>query len=388
MFRVPCAYLEANICVPGIGALGKAFLLGRSNEGACSAWHLKYAPGLHLGTHSCVGSHQQLMDLDGKYAVMVQTQNQAAERKAAAGPASTEEAASPTRKASERFASEREGLLDAEREDRMKGTKGFKRTAKYNLPEWHWIVVGVTAAAAAGTSYPLYAVFFAEVLELFYAPVEVMRDEIWIWCVALLALGVMNFFAYWIKIYALSVAGERLTTRLRIMLFKALVHQDIGWFDMPGNESGSLCAKLAGETTEVCCAVLHCAVPCCAVLGCAVLGCAVLGCAVLRCAVLRCAGVCCAGVCCAGVCCAVLCCSVPCWGVLGCAAVCCAGVCCAVLFLSFGHRYLPLPIGTYLLVISTYGLAIGTQRLAIRICCLAIGTHRLSIGTPQLAMGT
>ena len=236
------------------------------------------------------------MDLDGAYAAMVRTQNQAAERKASAGTTTGTDAASPTLRAPAGFLSEREGLLDAEREDRMKGSKGFKRTAKYNHPEWPWIVVGVLAAAAAGTAYPVYAILFAEVLELFYAPVEVMRDEIWIWCVALLALGVMNFFAYWIKIYALSVAGERLTTRLRKLLFKALVHQDIGWFDMPGNESGSLCAKLAGETTEVCwgvwcyvafscvmsCCVVSCyaaprcaAQPCCCVVLCCILVCGV-----------------------------------------------------------------------------------------------------------------
>lgn len=53
------------------------------------------------------------------------------------------------------------------------------------------------------------------------------------------------------QFYSLGVAGENLTLRLRSLMFKAMLIQEIGWFDDKKNGVGSLCARLSGEPESV-----------------------------------------------------------------------------------------------------------------------------------------
>lgn len=48
-----------------------------------------------------------------------------------------------------------------------------------------------------------------------------------------------------------SIAGEKLIKRLRSLSFKAMLKQEIGWFDKKNNGVGALCARLSGETAHV-----------------------------------------------------------------------------------------------------------------------------------------
>ena len=48
-----------------------------------------------------------------------------------------------------------------------------------------------------------------------------------------------------------GISGENLTKRLRSKAFKAMLSQDIGYFDKQENNVGILCAKLATEASTV-----------------------------------------------------------------------------------------------------------------------------------------
>lgn len=48
-----------------------------------------------------------------------------------------------------------------------------------------------------------------------------------------------------------GIAGERLTMRLRKMAFAAMLQQEIGWFDLPENSTGALCARLSTDAANV-----------------------------------------------------------------------------------------------------------------------------------------
>lgn len=54
-----------------------------------------------------------------------------------------------------------------------------------------------------------------------------------------------------LQTYMLDIAGERLTMRLRMSLFKAFMEKEIAWFDESENNVGSLCAILAGESASI-----------------------------------------------------------------------------------------------------------------------------------------
>lgn len=48
-----------------------------------------------------------------------------------------------------------------------------------------------------------------------------------------------------------GIAGERLTMRLRIEMFRAMLAQEMGWYDKPKNGVGALCARLSGDAAHV-----------------------------------------------------------------------------------------------------------------------------------------
>mmetsp|Transcript_52007 Transcript_52007/g.92801 ORF Transcript_52007/g.92801 Transcript_52007/m.92801 type:complete len:1319 (-) Transcript_52007:1058-5014(-) len=209
------------------------------------------------------GSHKVLVAQNGAYARMWNTQMQAEQGPESPGSPSSpsvlkkhgltfEQANEEVFHDVEESAGNKQGKRDkakAKAENKKSKLASLKRTAKLNKPEWCWVTLGVIASAIAGTSYPIYAVLFSEVVNVFYQPN--IREEVWKWCLLFVGLGTLNLISIVVKLYCLNYAGEKLTTRLRAMLFRALVHMEIGFFDMPGNESGALCARLASDTTEI-----------------------------------------------------------------------------------------------------------------------------------------
>lgn len=63
--------------------------------------------------------------------------------------------------------------------------------------------------------------------------------------------GVVVGSATFLTIYTFSIAGEHLTERLRGMAFRAMLRQELGWFDDKSNGTGSLCARLSGDAAAV-----------------------------------------------------------------------------------------------------------------------------------------
>lgn len=53
------------------------------------------------------------------------------------------------------------------------------------------------------------------------------------------------------QLFLLTVASERLTTRLRGFAFGAMLRQEMAWFDEASNGAGALCAKLSTEAAAV-----------------------------------------------------------------------------------------------------------------------------------------
>jgi ABC-type multidrug transport system fused ATPase/permease subunit len=48
-----------------------------------------------------------------------------------------------------------------------------------------------------------------------------------------------------------AYSGEKLTTRLREMVFRRMLQQEIGWHDLPDHSTGRLAAALSGDTALV-----------------------------------------------------------------------------------------------------------------------------------------
>ncbi|KAH9278078.1 Phosphatidylcholine translocator ABCB4 [Echinococcus granulosus] len=66
-------------------------------------------------------------------------------------------------------------------------------------------------------------------------------------CGAFGGLVAIHLICYTLDGYAFGVAGERLTTRCRILLFETILKQEVGWFDIPENQPDALAGRLAAD---------------------------------------------------------------------------------------------------------------------------------------------
>ena len=54
-----------------------------------------------------------------------------------------------------------------------------------------------------------------------------------------------------IQVVCFTVAGERLTLRLRSETFHTILKQEIGWFDDKRNSTGALVTRLSNDAAQV-----------------------------------------------------------------------------------------------------------------------------------------
>lgn len=146
---------------------------------------------------------------------------------------------------------EKENQEDDE-EDYVAKYFSARRVLKLNASEWHYMLIGCLGSVVAGAKAPAFAVVFSKVLETFsYTDPDVINARIALLCGMFAALALASLLSHTIAGLALGKSGEELTLRLRHMTFKAMLRQDIGWFDDDKNDTGVLVARLATETSDV-----------------------------------------------------------------------------------------------------------------------------------------
>ncbi|CAG8690830.1 27891_t:CDS:10, partial [Dentiscutata erythropus] len=120
-------------------------------------------------------------------------------------------------------------------------------------PEYGLMFIGCIGAAVSGCIMPLFSLLFSSILDAFSRTDQL--DELQraanfsSMCFAILA--VVAFFANFSQLSMFTLAGERLTKRLRKLTFEALLRQEIAYFDDEKNGTGVLTSKLAVDATKV-----------------------------------------------------------------------------------------------------------------------------------------
>nr|XP_034351500.1 bile salt export pump isoform X2 [Arvicanthis niloticus] len=127
-----------------------------------------------------------------------------------------------------------------------------RRILKFNTPEWHYMLVGALCAAINGAVTPIYCLLFSQILGTFsLVDKEKQRSEIDNMCLFFVILGCVSLFTQFLQGYTFATSGELLTKRLRKFGFKAMLGQDIGWFDDLNNNPGVLTTRLATDASQV-----------------------------------------------------------------------------------------------------------------------------------------
>uniref|UniRef100_A0A8B9TT77 Bile salt export pump n=1 Tax=Anas platyrhynchos TaxID=8839 RepID=A0A8B9TT77_ANAPL len=128
----------------------------------------------------------------------------------------------------------------------------FTRILKYNASEWPYMVLGSLGAAVNGAVSPLYALLFSQILGTFsILDEEEQKTQINGVCLLFVLIGLLSFFTQFLQGYTFAKSGELLTRRLRKIGFRAMLGQDIGWFDDRRNSPGALTTRLATDASQV-----------------------------------------------------------------------------------------------------------------------------------------
>ncbi|XP_055915259.1 multidrug resistance protein homolog 65-like [Eupeodes corollae] len=128
----------------------------------------------------------------------------------------------------------------------------FKRLLKIARKEWCLLIMGTVFAMMYGCIQPAYAYIFGE----FYAALgesdpDVVMHRTSVLSLICVGVGLLVAAICFTQIYVFNLAGIGLTTKLRSLTFKAILAQEIGWFDEEENSVGVLSARLSGDASSV-----------------------------------------------------------------------------------------------------------------------------------------
>ncbi|XP_061676124.1 ATP-dependent translocase ABCB1-like isoform X7 [Syngnathoides biaculeatus] len=149
---------------------------------------------------------------------------------------------------------EREMLMDGKdkTEDKNVAPVSLLKIMSFNLSEWPYIFMGIIFAAINGLLHPLFAVILSKFIAVMAeADEEIIRKETEFLCIMFAAIGIVIFFTMFLQGYCFGKSGEILTLKLRLAAFKALMRQDLSWFDDHRNSVGMLTTRLASDAAQV-----------------------------------------------------------------------------------------------------------------------------------------
>jgi len=126
------------------------------------------------------------------------------------------------------------------------------RIWEYTKPDMKWIIFGSLASAIKGMVFPLLAVVFASMINSWYdSDTDGIRSDSLSWSFFFYGLAVIVFLTEGIQKGIFEMIGERLSRRIRADLFRAMLRQDITWFEDDKNSLGVLTSNLSTDVKYV-----------------------------------------------------------------------------------------------------------------------------------------
>jgi ATP-binding cassette subfamily B (MDR/TAP) protein 1 len=124
----------------------------------------------------------------------------------------------------------------------------------FNKKEWHLMVIGLIFSIICGGGNPTQSVFFAKEITTLSRPLSMshkIRHDADFWALMYLMLAIVQFIAFAIQGIAFAYCSEKLVHRVRDKAFRAMLRQDIEYFDREENSAGALTSFLSTETTHI-----------------------------------------------------------------------------------------------------------------------------------------
>ncbi|KAK9129436.1 hypothetical protein Sjap_009923 [Stephania japonica] len=99
---------------------------------------------------------------------------------------------------------------------------------------------------------PVFALGLGHIFTLFYSSdVVKIKHQIQLLMLILAAIAVATVPICLLQHYFFTLMGERLVARIRLFMFRAILCNEVGWFDLEENSTGFLISILAADATVV-----------------------------------------------------------------------------------------------------------------------------------------
>ena len=128
---------------------------------------------------------------------------------------------------------------------------GLRRLGQLNRPELPFVFLGLIGAAIMGLLFPFFAVALSSLISVFYLPVDEISSGVQTWSLVFMGIGFASFFAAMLQSFSFNYMGQKLGTRVRVLMMRALLRQEVGWYDDERNSSGVLTSKLSADALAV-----------------------------------------------------------------------------------------------------------------------------------------
>ncbi|KAK9169269.1 hypothetical protein Syun_001409 [Stephania yunnanensis] len=128
----------------------------------------------------------------------------------------------------------------------------FWRLAELSFAEWLYALLGSIGAAIFGSFNPLLAYVLALIVVAYYNDHNHhLRHEVDKWCLIIACMGIVTVVSNFLQHFYFGIMGEKMTERVRRMMFSAMLRNEVGWFDEEENNADTLSMRLANDATFV-----------------------------------------------------------------------------------------------------------------------------------------
>ena len=130
----------------------------------------------------------------------------------------------------------------------------IKFVGGFNKPEVWLMLIGLFFSIIAGGGNPTQSVFFGKSIVALSLPPNMhakLRHDANFWSLMYLMLAIVQIISFSAQGTAFAYCSERLVHRARDKAFRAMLRQDIAFFDKEENSAGALTSFLSTETTHL-----------------------------------------------------------------------------------------------------------------------------------------
>lgn len=126
-----------------------------------------------------------------------------------------------------------------------------RRVWAIQYPERWYLAAGVVGSAISGIIQPLFSLVWSDMITIFWMSNETIYSETRRYIGYFIAIGLAQLLSTVMRIGFFVYAGEKLTRRLRTMTYRAVLRQELAFFEEERNSVGRLSSRLQADAAEV-----------------------------------------------------------------------------------------------------------------------------------------